>query len=109
MYADSADFGEWRNGRRATAMTFAAATFSQKLGGSLGSAALLWVLAAIGYAANQAQSGASEAGIQLLQTLVPGVFALLAAVLAFAYPLSGVRLKQIQQDLQDRDTAAATS
>jgi len=109
MYADSADFGEWRNGRRATAMTFAAATFSQKLGGSLGSAALLWVLAAIGYAANQAQSGASEAGIQLLQTLVPGVFALLAAVLAFAYPLSGARLRQIQQDLQDRDTAAATS
>lgn len=107
MYADSADFGEWRYGRRATAMTFAAATFSQKLGGSLGSAALLWVLAAIGYAANQAQSGASEAGIQLLQTLVPGVFALLAAALAFAYPLSGARLKQIQQELQDRDAAAA--
>lgn len=107
MYADSADFGEWRHGRRATAMTFAAATFSQKLGGSLGSAALLWVLAAIGYAANQAQSGASEAGIQLLQTLVPGVFALLAAALAFAYPLSGARLKQIQQELQDRDAAAA--
>jgi GPH family glycoside/pentoside/hexuronide:cation symporter len=109
MYADSADFGEWRHGRRATAMTFAAATFSQKLGGSLGSAALLWVLAAIGYAANQAQSGASEAGIQLLQTLVPGVFALLAAALAFAYPLSGARLKQIQQELQDRDAAAANS
>ncbi|SDD42923.1 MFS transporter [Aquimonas voraii] len=107
MYADSADFGEWRHGRRATAMTFAAATFSQKLGGSLGSAALLWVLAAIGYAANQAQSGASATGIQLLQTLVPGVFALLAAALAFAYPLSGTRLKQIQQELQERDAAAA--
>ena len=37
---------------------------------------------------------------------VCGVFALLAAVLAFAYPLSGARLRQIQQDLQDRDTAA---
>jgi GPH family glycoside/pentoside/hexuronide:cation symporter len=109
MYADSADFGEWRHGRRATAMTFAAATFSQKLGGSLGSAALLWVLAAIGYAANQVQSGASEAGIQLLQTLVPGVFALLAAALAFAYPLSGARLKQIQQELQDRDAAGVNS
>jgi len=38
---------------------------------------------------------------------VPGVFALLAAALAFAYPLSGARLKQIQQELQDRDAAAA--
>lgn len=109
MYADSADYGEWKDGRRATAMTFAAATFSQKLGGSLGSAALLWVLAAIGYAANQAQSGASEAGILLLQTLAPGVFALLAAALAFAYPLGGARLQQIQQELQTRDAAAATA
>jgi GPH family glycoside/pentoside/hexuronide:cation symporter len=105
MYADSADYGEWKHGRRATAMTFAAATFSQKLGGSLGSAALLWVLAAIGYAANQAQSGASEAGIQLLQTLAPGVFALLAAALAFAYPLSGARLSEMQLELQRRDAA----
>jgi GPH family glycoside/pentoside/hexuronide:cation symporter len=32
MYADTADYNEWRTGRRATAMTFAAATFSQKLG-----------------------------------------------------------------------------
>lgn len=109
MYADSADYGEWRHGRRATAMTFAAATFSQKLGGSLGSAALLWVLAAIGYAANQAQSGASEAGILLLQTLAPGVFALLATALAFAYPLSGARLQQIQKELQTRDAATATA
>jgi GPH family glycoside/pentoside/hexuronide:cation symporter len=29
MYADTADYNEWRTGRRATAMTFAAATFSQ--------------------------------------------------------------------------------
>lgn len=107
MYADSADYGEWKHGRRATAMTFAAATFSQKLGGSLGSAALLWVLAAIGYAANSAQTGASEAGIQWLQTLVPGLFALLAAALAFAYPLSGARLHQVQKELQDRDAAAS--
>ena len=34
MYADTADDNEYRTGRRATAMTFAAATFSQKLGGA---------------------------------------------------------------------------
>ena len=37
MYADTADYTEWRTGRRATAMTFAAATFSQKLGTALAS------------------------------------------------------------------------
>ena len=41
MYADAADYNEWKNGRRATAMTFSAATFSQKLGGALGSAGML--------------------------------------------------------------------
>lgn len=46
MYAGTADYNEWKNGRRATAMTFSAATFAQKRGGSLGPAGMLWVLAA---------------------------------------------------------------
>lgn len=107
MYADTADFNEWKNGRRATAMTFSAATFSQKLGGSLGSAGMLWVLAAIGYAANQAQSDASQTGIAMLQTVVPGVFALLAVVVVRFYRLSGERLAQIQHQLEQRDAGAA--
>jgi GPH family glycoside/pentoside/hexuronide:cation symporter len=102
MYADTADYNEWRNGRRATAMTFSAATFAQKLGGSLGSAGMLWILAAIGYAANQAQSGASQTGIALLQTVFPGVFALIAVVVISFYKLTGSELDRIQQDLKER-------
>jgi len=102
MYADTADYNEWRNGRRATAMTFSAATFAQKLGGSLGSAGMLWVLAAIGYAANQAQSGASQAGIAMLQTAVPGVFALIAVFVLRYYTLTGSQLEKIQADLKAR-------
>ncbi|MFK7887321.1 MAG: MFS transporter [Gammaproteobacteria bacterium] len=103
MYADTADYNEWRLGRRATAMTFSAATFAQKIGGSLGSAGMLWVLAAIGYAANQAQTGASQTGIALLQTVVPGVFALLAMLVVRAYPLTGAQLQDIQTALERRD------
>jgi GPH family glycoside/pentoside/hexuronide:cation symporter len=103
MYADTADYNEWRHGRRATAMTFSAATFAQKLGGSLGSAAMLWVLAAIGYAANEAQTGASQTGIALLQTAVPGLFALVAVIVTGFYKLSGPQLASIQADLQTRD------
>mgnify|MGYP001544499155 FL=1 len=102
MYADTADYNEWRNGRRATAMTFSAATFAQKLGGSLGSAGMLWVLAAIGYAANQAQSGASQTGIALLQTAVPGGFALIAVFVLRYYKLTGSQLEKIQSDLKAR-------
>jgi len=113
MYADAADYNEWRNNRRATAMTFSAATFAQKLGGSLGSAGMLWVLAAIGYAANEAQSGASQTGIALLQTVFPGLFALIAVFVLRFYTLTGSQLEKIQTDLKERfpgdsEHAAAT-
>jgi len=106
MYADSADYNEWKTGRRATAMTFSAATFSQKLGGALGSAGMLWVLAAVGYAAKEAQSDASQFSIVLLQTAVPGVFALLAVFVTRLYPLTGEQLETIQSDLQERQAEA---
>jgi GPH family glycoside/pentoside/hexuronide:cation symporter len=103
MYADAADYNEWKTGRRATAMTFSAATFSQKLGGALGAAAVGWVLAAIGYAANEAQSGASQFGIVLLQTAVPGVFAFIAVFALRFYYLNNDKLEQIQTDLKARE------
>jgi GPH family glycoside/pentoside/hexuronide:cation symporter len=102
MYADTADYNEWKLGRRATAMTLSAATIAQKLGGSLGSAGMLWILAAIGYAAKQAQSGASQTGIALLQTVIPGVFALIAVGVTSFYNLTGKQLEKIQQELKNR-------
>lgn len=102
MYADAADYNEWKTGRRATAMTFSAATFSQKLGGALGSAVIGGVLAAIGYTANQAQTGASQTGIVLMQTAVPGIFAVIAVVALRFYNLTDEQLEQIQRDLKAR-------
>jgi GPH family glycoside/pentoside/hexuronide:cation symporter len=107
MYADCADYTEWKTGRRATAMTFAAATFSQKLGGALASAAIAWVLAAMGYVANQAQSEASRLGIVLLLTVIPGVIALLAAWVMRFYPLDDAELARVQADLHARREATA--
>ncbi len=102
MYADCADYTEWKTGRRATAMTFAAATFSQKLGGALATAAIAWMLAALGYVANEAQSDASQQGIALLLTVIPGIVALLAAGVMHFYPLDDAALAGVQRDLQAR-------
>jgi GPH family glycoside/pentoside/hexuronide:cation symporter len=60
MYADTADYNEWRTGRRATAMTFAAATFSQKLGTAVAVAVIGSVFTALGYVPNAVQSGGSR-------------------------------------------------
>ncbi|HET6396678.1 MAG TPA: MFS transporter [Pseudoxanthomonas sp.] len=102
MYADCADYTEWKTGRRATAMTFAAATFSQKLGGAMASAGIAWLLAAMGYVANQAQSEASRTGIALLLTVIPGAVALLAAWVMRFYPLDDAALARVQAELQQR-------
>lgn len=104
MYADTADYNEWKNGNRATAMTFSAATFSQKLGGAMGSAGMLWILAGIGYVANKAQSGASQNGIALLQTVIPGIFALIAVFVTNFYSLTGEQLENIQKELAERES-----
>ncbi|MBU2886951.1 MFS transporter [Gilvimarinus agarilyticus] len=100
MYADVADYNEWKTGRRATGMTFAATTFSQKIGSAIGSALMLSVLAALGYQANQAQSNASLDGIVYMQTLAPGAFAFIAIIALMFYDLTGDKLTVIQRELE---------
>ncbi len=47
IYADVADFSEWKTGRRFTGMVFATIGFALKSGLALGSASLLWILAGL--------------------------------------------------------------
>lgn len=102
MYADTADYSQWKTGRRATAMIFSAAAFAQKLGGAIAGAMIGWILASMGYIANQAQTGASEHGIVLLMTLIPGIIAIFAVVVIRFYPLTDKQQQQIQHDLSHK-------
>jgi glycoside/pentoside/hexuronide:cation symporter, GPH family len=102
MYADTADFNEWRTGRRATAMTFAAATFSQKMGTALAVAVIGSIFTALGYVPNAAQTTGSQAGIVWLMSLIPALFALLAVGVMFFYDLDRSKLRQIQDELEAR-------
>ncbi len=99
MYADTADYNEWRTGRRATAMTFAAATFSQKLGTALAVAVIGALFTALGYVPNAVQTPESQAGIIWLMSLVPAAFALLAVGVMFFYNLDNKKLAEIQAEL----------
>jgi glycoside/pentoside/hexuronide:cation symporter, GPH family len=106
MYADTADYNEWRTGRRATALTFAAATFSQKLGTALAAAVMGSVFTALGYVANTAQTHRSQTGILMLMSFIPAAFAFAAvAVMAF-YRLDRQAMAQIQIDLAQRKEKA---
>jgi len=99
MYADTADYSQYRTGRRATAMIFSAAAFAQKLGGALAGGLMGWLLASMGYVANQMQSGDSMQGIVLLMTLIPGVFALIAVFIIRLYPLKNKEMLAVQNAL----------
>ncbi|MGV7206679.1 MFS transporter [Oxalobacteraceae bacterium A2-2] len=102
MYADTADYNEWRTGRRATAMTFAAATFSQKLGTALAVAVIGAIFTRLGYVANAVQSAGSQQGILWLMSFIPAAFALLAVAVMFFYNLDRAALARIQSDLEHR-------
>jgi GPH family glycoside/pentoside/hexuronide:cation symporter len=114
MYADAADYGEWKNHRRATGLVFAAATFSHKLGGALGSAIPGWMLAAYSFQApvdgkDQAQSAETVFGIVLMMSLIPAAFMFLGAVSLFFYNLSDAFLSNIERELFQRKQALSNS
>ncbi|MDI1248888.1 MAG: MFS transporter [Lacunisphaera sp.] len=107
MYADTADFGEWKFGRRSTGLIFSATVFVQKVGLALGSAMIGWLLAHYGYVAEATQTARSVHGIMLLFSVLPGCFALLSGFAIFFYPLEEDKVKQIEHDLAARKGAPA--
>ena len=107
MYADTADFGEWKFGRRSTGLVFSASVFSQKVGLAIGAGALGWLLSYYGFVANTALGPSALNGIRLLFSVIPMVLALLGAFAIFFYPITDVRMKEIEADLARRKAVPA--
>jgi GPH family glycoside/pentoside/hexuronide:cation symporter len=107
MYADTADYSEWRTGRRATGLVLSASGMSQKFGWSIGGALGGWLLATYGFQANVAQTAEAQNGIRLLLSLIPAAGSVLAGVVMFLYKLDEGTMKKIQGELEKRRTAAA--
>jgi len=107
MYADAADYSEWKTGRRATGLVFSAATFSQKMGGAVGAAVPGWALAAYRFqppvaGVRQEQSAETIHGIILTMSLIPALLLVGAIVAMLFYNLSSSLLREIETDLATR-------
>ena len=114
MYADVADYSEWKNHRRATGLVFSSATLSQKLGGALGSAVPGWTLAYYGFVApigevDQLQSTATIHGIVLMMSLVPALFLCGAVVALLFYNINEPLLNTIENDLKYRKSISSST
>lgn len=106
MYADTADFSEWKTGRRATGLVFSASSMSQKFGWTLGGAFAGWLLGYYGFQANMAQSDNTLFGIRMMVSVYPAVGALVSAAFMLVYPLKEKILTSIEGELAARRAAA---
>ncbi len=107
MYADTADYSEWRKGRRATGLVFSASIFSQKQGWAIGAWVALGLMQSVGFVANVDQTPQSLHGLVLLMSVIPAVFGAISVVILLFYPLNETKVAEIGAALHARRAAAA--
>jgi len=105
MMADVADFSEWKNRRRATAIVFSGIVFALKAGLGFGGAIGGWLLASYGYVPNVAQSAHALQGIRLTASLFPAATFLISVVCLFFYKIDRRLEIQITDELAERRRA----
>jgi GPH family glycoside/pentoside/hexuronide:cation symporter len=106
MYADVADYGEWKFGRRSTGLVYSASLFALKTGTMIAGWLLPLFLDRFGFVRNVQQSAGALLGITLAFSVMPGVFALLKAAALWAYPLRQPEVERIERELSERRAAA---
>jgi Na+/melibiose symporter-like transporter len=103
MIADVADYSEWKNNRRATAIIFSAMIFGLKIGLSVGGALGAAILAYYGYVAEAAQQTAGAvSGIRMSVSIYPGLIFIIGASLLFWYAINKKMETTIENDLKER-------
>ena len=102
MIADSADYSEWKTGRRATGLYFSAATFAQKAGWGIGAAIAGWVLTVFNYVPEATQTATALTGIKLLVSVIPGVLYMSCAIFMLAYNIDSRTTDLMQVELKAR-------
>ncbi|MEN9570196.1 MAG: hypothetical protein RL172_1427 [Bacteroidota bacterium] len=104
MIADVADYSEWKNNRRATAIIFSAMMVGLKVGLSVGSALLTALLGLFNYIPNSEalQPASAINGTKLLVSIFPAIPFLVGIVLLLFYEINKKMETQIEADLKQR-------
>jgi GPH family glycoside/pentoside/hexuronide:cation symporter len=102
MFADAADYSEWKTGRRATGLVFSASLMCTKIGGALSSAVTGWLLAWVGFQPDVTETPRVLHGLVLLISLIPAAIGVVYLVLVYYYPLNDKKLAEIETDLRVR-------
>jgi len=110
MIADVADYSEWKNNRRATAIIFSAMMVGLKAGLSIGGSLVAWILSLYGYIPKTSAIVGKEIvqpetvanGARLLVSIFPSIPFLLGVALLFFYVIDKKMEVNIEADLKAR-------
>lgn len=101
MIADVADYSEWKNNRRATAIIFSAMMVGLKAGLSIGGALTTSLLGIFNYVPNSTnQADSAINGIKLLVSIFPAIPFMIGVGLLFFYEINKKMEIQIESDLK---------
>jgi glycoside/pentoside/hexuronide:cation symporter, GPH family len=102
MMADVADYSEWKNRRRATAIVFSGIVFALKAGLGFGGAIGAWLLSVYGYVPNVPQTERALQGIRMTASVYPAVTFLVGLICLFFYKIDKHLEIQITDELGER-------
>lgn len=108
MMSDTVDYGEWKQGRRLTGVSFAGTLFVLKLGLALSGALIGWTLAFSHYASGApTQTSATTKAIIALFTVFPAVCYAASALVGRFYRLRRDQVRQIAFALSGTDSVTS--
>ncbi len=107
MIADVADYSEWKNNRRATAIIFSAMMVGLKVGLSIGSSLVAYIIGQYGYissegAENVLQPETVAAGAKMLVSVFPAIPFFAACGLLMFYEINKKMEIKIENELKER-------
>lgn len=108
MMADVADYSDWKNNRRSTAIVFAGIIIGLKVGLAIGGAISSMLLSWYGYVAPPekvawvAQSPLAVSGIRLSTSIYPAILVAIVILVLFFYKINKKMEIQMQDELAER-------
>ncbi len=103
IFADVADYSEWKTGRRFTGIVFATICFALKAGLALGSASFLWIMSGLfGYDPKHPELPQAVHGFRVCTGLVVPVLFGICTLLLISYKLNKRVTLQMADELAER-------
>jgi Na+/melibiose symporter-like transporter len=103
IYADVADYSEWKTGRRFTGIVFATIGFALKSGLALGSSSFLWIMAGFfNYDTKLPDAPQAVQGFRVCSGIVVGLLFAVCTVLLITYKLNKHMTLEMADELAER-------